>query len=275
MKQQYRSNSSDDSINLYECWNILLRKKRLIASIFFIAVVGSAIIIFLMEKFYRVEVSMRLNQAILYNPPNTPQNKIPISPKELVDILGKFDQDKIDAIFGKDLGVIKGVKVSALAAPTDKMKISLELTDPNRSQDVIKRFVKYVNQMPYVQKTFAEYREQLIQRLDEIDRVIEKSRDDAKRFEQMIIREKLNPIGFNPVEFNRMVSDLAVEKLALKQSLDNLAGCEITSQPMISLKPVKPRPLLYMTLVGIISLLFGIFLALFLNYWESLKEQAR
>jgi uncharacterized protein involved in exopolysaccharide biosynthesis len=271
MEQQYRSNSLSDSINLYECWGILLRKKNLIASIFFAALIGSAVVSFLMEKLYKVEVSMRLNQAILV----ISLKERLVSPRELVDILGKFDRDKIEAIFGKGAQVVKGVKAYALPAPTDKMKISLELTDPSRSQEVIKRFVEYVNQMPVMQKTFAESREQLIKRLDEIDRVIEKSREDAVRFEKMIIREKLNPIGFNPVQFNRMVSDLEVEKLALKQSLENLTGCEVTSQPMISTKPIRPRPLLYMTLAGIISLLFGIFLALFLSYWESLKKQGR
>ena len=87
-----------------------------------------------------------------------------------------------------------------------------------------------------------------------------------------MIKEKLNPVGFNPVQFNKMLSDLEVEKITLKQSTKNLTGFEIVTNPIIFQKVVRPRPMLYMAIAGVISLILGVFLAMFLIYVENIKR---
>jgi len=251
----------EDEINLYDLWKNIVKRKRSIFFIFIVSIIATGTISLIMPKIYRAEVGVRI------------QTKELISPKELSEIIGKFNQEKIRMIFPKYSDSIKEVKIIQIPASTDKFKLTVELSETVYFQDVFKTFIQYLNNIPLIKRVVEESREQLAKRLEEIDVVISKSQEDAERFQSMMVKEKLNPIGFNPVQFNRMVSDLEVEKIALKQSLKNLVGFEITSQPMISFSPVRPRPLLYMMLAGVISLLFGIFLALFLNYWESLKRQ--
>ncbi len=195
-----------------------------------------------------------------------------ISTKELFEIIGNFDREKIEAIFPQNFDSIKSVRIKQIPGSTDKFKIIVELTQTTYFQEVIKIFVQYLNNIPLIARAVEQSREQLTKRLEEIDVVMSKSQEDAERFQRMMVKEKLNPIGFNPVQFNRMRSDLEVEKIALKQSIKNLTGFEIVTNPIIFQKPVRPRPMLYMAIAGVISLILGVFLAMFLIYMENIKR---
>jgi LPS O-antigen subunit length determinant protein (WzzB/FepE family) len=128
-----------------------------------------------------------------------------------------------------------------------------------------------LNNIPLIARAVEQSREILTKRLEEIDAVMSKSQEDAERFQRMMVREKLNPIGFNPVQFNKMRSDLEVEKIALKQSIRNLTGFEIVTNPIIFQEPVSPRPMLYLAIAGIFSLFGGLFMVLFMNFLEKVK----
>ena len=133
------------------------------------------------------------------------------------------------------------------------------------------KVVQYLNNIPLITRAVDQSREQLTKRLEEIDVVMSKSQEDAERFQRMMVKEKLNPIGFNPVQFNKMRSDLEVEKIILKQSIKNLTGFEIVTNPIIFQKPVSPRPMLYLAIAGISSLFGGFFIVLFMNFLEKVK----
>ena len=255
-----------DEIYLQDLWKIIMKRKKIIFWIFITAVISAGIISFTMTKIYRAEVGVRIQ------PKDSSSTKELISTKELFEIIGKFDEEKIKAIFPQNFDSIKKVKITQIPGSNDKFKITVELSQPANFQDAIKTFMLYLNNIPLIKRVVEESREQLTKRLEEIDVVMAKSQEDADRFEAMMVKEKLNPIGFNPVQFNRMRSELEVEKIALKQAIKNLTGFEIITEPTISLKPVKPRPLLYIILTGLISLIAGIFISAFLNYWERIKN---
>jgi LPS O-antigen subunit length determinant protein (WzzB/FepE family) len=257
---------SEDEINLYDLWKNIMKRKKLIFWIFIIAVISAGIISFAMPKVYRGEVGVRIQ------PKDPSSTKELISTKELFEIIGKFDREKIIAIFPQNSDSIKKVKITEIPSSNDKFKIAVELSQPAYFQDAIKTFMQYLNNIPLIKRVVEESREQLTKRLEEIDVVMSKSQEDAERFQRMMVKEKLNPIGFNPVQFNRMRSELEIEKITLKQSIKNLTGFEIITQPTISSTPVKPKPLLNIILTGLISIIAGLFISVFLNYWERIKE---
>jgi uncharacterized protein involved in exopolysaccharide biosynthesis len=51
-----------------------------------------------------------------------------------------------------------------------------------------------------------------------------------------------------------------------------LDGLEIITEPTMSPKPIKPRPILYMAIAGVTSLILGLFLVMFLIYLENIKR---
>ncbi|MCX6704698.1 MAG: hypothetical protein NTZ07_04660, partial [Candidatus Woesebacteria bacterium] len=210
-------------------------------------------------KIYRGEVGVRI------------QPKELIAPQELFEIIGKFDREKIETIFPQNFDSIKSVRIIQIPGSTDKFKIIVELNQTTSFQGVIKIFMQYLNNIPLIARAVEQSREQLTKRLEEIDVVMSKSQEDAERFQRMMVKEKLNPIGFNPVQFNRMRSDLEVEKISLRQAIKNLTGFEIVTNPIIFQNPVSPRPMLYLTITGILGLFGGLFIVLFMNFLEKVK----
>jgi LPS O-antigen subunit length determinant protein (WzzB/FepE family) len=264
--QNDRPKIYEDEINLYNLWKRIIKRKKLILWIFIISVISAGIISFIMPNIYRVEVGVRIQ------PKDSSATKELISTKELFEIIGTFDREKIKAIFSQNFHSIKEVKITQIPASNDKFKVTVELTQAAYFQDAIKVFMQYLNNIPLIKRVVEESREQLTKRLEEIDVVMAKSQEDADRFQAMMVKEKLNPIGFNPVQFNRMRSELEVEKIALKQTIKSLTGFEIITQPTISSKPVRPKPVLYIILAGLISLVAGFFIATFLDYLERIKK---
>ena len=259
----------EDETNLYDLWKNIMKRKKLIFWIFITSLVSAGILSFMMPRVYRGEVAVRIQPKDLSS---TPPREL-ISTRELFGIIGGFDREKIQAIFPNDSGSIKEVSIIQIPGSTDKFKINVELTKKASFHEVINTFVLYLNNIPLIAKAVEQSREQLTKKLEEIDVVMSKSQEDAERFQKMMVKEKLNPIGFNPVQFNRMRSDLEVEKIAVKQLIKNLTGFEIVTNPILFQRPVRPRPMLYFTIAGICGIFGGLFVALFMNFLEKVKEE--
>ncbi len=252
----------EGEINIYDIWKNIVKRKFLILGVLIIALILGAIVNLFSPKIYRGEAVLKIQPTQL------------ISTKELFEIIGKFDREKVAIISPENLTIINSVKIIQIPGSTDKFKVSIELTERDHFQGIVRAFVEYLNNIPFIKRTVDQSREQLLKKLEDVDVVMNKSQQDAESFKKMMVREKLNPIGFNPVQFYKMLSDLEIEKIVLKQSMSNLTGVELISQLAISLNPVKPRPVLNMTIAGITGLIVGLFLAVFLNYLENLKRSS-
>ncbi len=256
-----------DEISLYDLWKNIIKRKKLIFSIFIISIISAGIISFMMPKIYRGEVGVRLQPTV-----SRVQAKELISAKELLEIIGKFDREKIEIIFPQNSDSITRVMMAQISGSNDKFKIIVELSETAHFKDVIKTLLQYLNNVPLIKRAVEQNREQLAKSLEEIDNVVKRSQQDANSFQKMMIREKINLLGFNPVQFNKMLSELEVERITLRQSIQTLAGIEIITEPIISPKPVRPRPMLYMAIAGVSSLIVGVFLAMFLIYLDRIKR---
>jgi hypothetical protein len=266
----------EDEINLYEFWKNIMKRKKIIFLIVIISIISAGILCFMMPKIYRGEVAVRIQPKESISPGEFAlkiQPKELMSPKELFEIIGKFDREKIERIFPQNFDFIKSVRIIQIAGSADKFKIIVELSQTTYFQEVIKIFVEYLNNIPLIARAVEQSREILTKRLEEIDVVMSKSQEDAERFQRMMVKEKLNPIGFNPVQFNRMLSDVEIEKLAVKQSIKNLTGFEIVTNPVIFQSPVRPRPILYLIFSGIFGLFAGLFTGIFMNFLERVREK--
>ena len=250
----------EDEINLYNLWKNIMKRIKLIFWIFIISIISVGSISFMMPKIYHGEVGVRI------------QLKELISTKELYGIFNNLNRERIEAIFPQFPDSIKEVTIRQIAGSTDKFKIIFEISQKTHFEEAVKIFMRNLNSIPLIAKAVEQSREQLSKRLEEIDLVISKSREDAEHFERMMVKDKLNPIGFNPVQFNKMRYDLEVEKITLEQSIKNLTGFEMVTNPIIFQKPVRPRPLLYMAIAGVISLIVGVFLTMFFTYMENIKR---
>ena len=107
---------------------------------------------------------------------------------------------------------------------------------------------------------------------EEIDKVIKGSDGLTRTYKKLLESGRLIPVGFNPIELEKRVSDLKIERLVIEQGIKRLKGVEMISSLNIPKNPVKPRIKKNIALASITSLFAGIFLAFFMEYIEKVRS---
>jgi len=246
----------DDEINLYDYWKVIVKRKRLIIGLFLVAVLASAIISFLMPKIYRGEVVLKLPA---------------LTAKELLSIIGKIDAEKIKKFLPTTQHLITDIKLTALKDSTDKLQLIIEAKNTDALPQAAAELVVYLNNFTIIKRAVEEERERLIKQSEEISKVIEVSGELIRTYKKLLESGRLITVGFNPIELEKRVSDLKIERLAIEQVLNRPKGVEMLEKPYILKNPVKPKIKMNIALAGIASLFAGIFLAFFAEYVERIR----
>ena len=266
MNTQNKEHSAyEDEINLYDYWKVVIKRKKLIIGLFLISVVLTAIISLLMPKIYRGEATFRITAKEIIT------EKEIITAKEMVRILGKLDRERLRQIFLRTYYSIVDIKLTPLRDSTDKLQLIIDTKKVDEIPNALQEFIEYMNNNPLIKRSVEEAKESLLKQREELSDVIEASRDSVKTYDGLLKTGKLIALGFNPIEINKSISKIKMEKLKVEQTLERLKGIEMIALPYISSKPVKPKVKLNIVLAGTISLLAGIFLAFFMEYLERNK----
>ena len=249
-------NGREDEINLYDYWKVIVKRKRLIIGLFVIAILASAIISFLMPKIYRGEVILKLPAKELTS-------------KELFSVIGKIDAEKI---LPTTHHLVSDVKLNVLKDSTDKLRLVIEAKNTDALSQAAAEFVAYLNGIPLIKRFVEEERKRLLMQSEEIDKVIKGSDGLTRTYKKLLESGRLIPVGFNPIELEKRVSDLKIERLVIEQGIKRLKGVEMISSLNIPKNPVKPRIKKNIALASITSLFAGIFLAFFMEYIEKVRS---
>ena len=250
-------NVREDEINLYDYWKVIVKRKSLIIGLFLVAVLASAIISFLTSKIYSGDVVLKLPT---------------ITAKELVSIIGKLDEGRIKNILPKTHHLIADIKFNALKDSTDKLRLVIEAKNTDAVSQAAAEFVAYLNGIPLIKRFVEEERKRLLMQSEEIDKVIKGSDGLTRTYKKLLESGRLIPVGFNPIELEKRVSDLKIERLVIEQGIKRLKGVEMISSLNIPKNPVKPRIKKNIALASITSLFAGIFLAFFMEYIEKVRS---
>lgn len=251
----------EDEINLYDIWKVIVKRKGLIIGLFLVSVLSASVITFNMSKVYRGDVTLRVT------------TKDSVTAKEIGSIIGKIDKEKRALIFPKTSQSITDVKMNPLKDSSDKMQVTIDSKKGEEIPDALSELVQYIKSNPLMKRALDQERERLLRQSEELSKTIDSSEELVKTYRRLLDAGRLNPIGFNPIELNKRVSDLKIEKLNLDQSLENLKGIETAGQLYVSKKPVKPKKALNITLAGVIGLFAGILIAFLMEGME--KQRVR
>jgi len=249
-------NVREDEINLYDYWKVIVKRKSLIIGLFLVAVLASAIISFLTSKIYRGEVILKLPAKELTS-------------KELFSVIGKIDAEKI---LPTTHHLVSDVKLNVLKDSTDKLRLVIEAKNTDALSQAAAEFVAYLNGIPLIKRFVEEERKRLLMQSEEIDKVIKGSDGLTRTYKKLLESGRLIPVGFNPIELEKRVSDLKIERLVIEQGIKRLKGVEMISSLNIPKDPVKPRIKKNIALASITSLFAGIFLAFFMEYIEKVRS---
>jgi capsular polysaccharide biosynthesis protein len=282
MEQQNRE--YDNEINLYDFWKVIAKRKKLIIGLFIVIVVSTAIVSLFMPKVYRGEINLSVmdNSASLNIDINN-RNILIVKraedakeiAKEIIDIMGSIDNGKKKLILPKTYISVKSVKLRALKEAKNKIVATIDAKSTDDIPVVISELVDFLNNMEFMKASLKEEREILTQRSIELSNILKTAPDLLVAYNKLIREGKLTTFGFNPIELNKRIVDIKIEKLAVEQALSSLKNgrIQIMTPPYISNKPVSPKILQNVFVAGIISLLLGVFLAILIEYIGNIKNK--
>jgi capsular polysaccharide biosynthesis protein len=245
-----------DEINLMDYFQVLRKRKWLIILGTLICIIVAAIISLRMPKIYRGEATFKI---------------MIMTAKEMVSIIGNVDGGKLKQVLPKNYNSIDSIKLSALRDSGDKFQLIIEAKRVDDIPIAISEFEEYVDNNPLIRRSVEQTKETLLKQIEELSKVIESSKELVKAYDNLIKTGRLIPVGFNPVELNKRISDIKIEKLQVEQALKRLQGIEMAAQPYISSKPVKPKKRQNVMIAGVVGLLASIMLAFFIEFLEKNK----
>jgi hypothetical protein len=263
MEQQIKEPS--DEISLYDLWKIIAKRKKLIIGLILFFVLSATITSLFMPKIYRGE-------AILGIPPFEILTSN-ISAKEISDFIGKIDSDKKAQLLPKTSFAIADIKLSTLKDSKDKIEIIIESKDISIIPDALSEIMEYINNIDIVKSNVNEEKERFLKRSSELTTVIDASSEILNTYNKLLKAGRLVPVGFNPLDLNKKIADIKVEKLMTDQVLQRLKrGVDIAKQLYIGHRPIKPKIMMNVALSCVLGIFLAILLSFFLEYTEQIKK---
>lgn len=272
--QQYLQ---EDEIDIREYVNVIMKRKKLILSIFFTAVVITAIMSLLMPKIYEITSTIQLGSV----------NELLIKKEEVKEII--LNQNSLLAIINQ-LGLKTEVERFRKEIKIDNINdtdlLSISITYPG-IDTALKINDAIVN--PLIAQGQSIYQERLAlanERLKELEAEIKNAEVDIIRTQTLIsglpnsgnisqadVSLRIILLQNTLPNYESNLTALRNQKNELKLLINNAKDFKIFDAPIRPLKPIAPKKAENVFIAGIISLVFGIFLAFFMEFYRKVKSK--
>jgi hypothetical protein len=157
----------------------------------------------------------------------------------------------------------------------DLVEIIIDSYDKNLVTNLKPVIVQYLNQNQYLNERITLLKENNIHLKEEIESKIQ----GMEAFKNVILTKVKDGrniyLGFNPLQLDEEIINLKQKVIELENLIKLLKGVEVTVEPDVPFKPIKPQTLKNVAIAGLLSLLGGIFLALFIEWFEKQKLRSK
>ena len=190
-----------------------------------------------------------------------------VTPRELVEVLGRLDQGKFEQIFSNPHS-IKRVTVTPYREAKDKVKILIESEDLSTLPRAFSELIVYLKNMPLMVKSWQTYLEEInVQyqainaNMKKIDKIMAEAEGSGKRI-----------YVTNPLDVYLKYQEILLLKHRLEMMHNSQDSIEMLSQASVSNTPIAPRKLFVFSLAGAMGLFFSIFISFYLQYRIQRKQ---
>lgn len=273
---QNSQNYEEMEIDIRDYINVVVKRKKLIISIFLVAVVTSAIVSLLMPKVYEITSTVQLGSVKELLIKSKEAKEIILNQNSLLSVISQLDL-KIEVERLKRSIRIEDVK------NTDLLKIKIiypGIDTVLKINDAIINLLIAQGQIIY-QESLAVNNE----RLKELDMGIKSVEGDiswtktlisklpnASNMSQSYVSLKIILLQNVLPNYEKNLTALRSQKNELKSLLANAKNFKIVDAPIRPKNPVGPKKKENVLIAGMLSLMFGIFLAFFLEFWQKNKK---
>jgi len=269
----------ENEIDIKEYINVIIKRKKLILVIFLISVFIAVIVSLKIPKIYEITSTVQLGSINGLLIKTEEAKAIMLNQNLLLSIIDELGLKTVLDDFQKD------INISGLI-DTNLLKIKITYPDIDLAIKINDAIVK-----PLIVQGQTIYQKRLSiinERLKELDSEINNAEEDIGRTQALISGvPSANNISQSDVSlriillqntlpnYESNLTMLRSQRNDLKLLFYNAKDFEIFDAPIKPDFPVGPKKKQIVFKVGIFSLMFGIFLAFVLEFWQKNKKQKR
>lgn len=290
---------TEDEINLYDYWKVLVKRKKILIGIFLVPLVIVAIISFRMPRYYRAE-------SEISNPVLPAQN--------IVNLVGFIEDTRKVKIFTNNPGAIKSVLLSIPKKSTDKVNIIIEAKTADIIPQAFKDIFDYIANLPEIKEENGRIKEKIDLKLNKLIEARKANLIFLDQITDMIKKRQMSVISVNPADLIKKDADLSLEIMNIQQiktdmmkktqmSFVNISQAKIYEWKLINKdgdltlegiklpsvtvttgilgplsitkQPSNSRIKQIIMITGLLSLFVGIVVVFFLEYIDRMKAREK
>jgi uncharacterized protein involved in exopolysaccharide biosynthesis len=271
--QQY---IQEDEIDIREYINVIIKRKKLILAIFLVSVVTAAIVSLRMPKVYEITSTIQLGNVNELLIKNEEAKSLMLNQNLLLSIITDLNLKNTVESLQKD------IKISDIAG-TNLLK--LKITYPG-IDTVFKINDAIVNPLISQGRIMYKERKSIIDgRLKELYGAIKNAEEDIVRTQNLImgipsskyitqaeVSLRMIILQNTLPKYENNLTDLRNQRNDLQILLSNSKDFKVFDAPIKPKNPVGPKKKQNVIIAGMFSLIFGVFLAFVLEFWQKSKE---
>jgi len=244
---------SEQEITLRDYVNVIIKRKKLILAVFFIFAIAAIAISFTTPKTREVSMIIEIGSLDGANSLNPVFLDSPVNIMAKIE-MGVFDKNVIDALKLDQEDAGFRVKVSRIK---DSVFLELRIREPEDKKELgIRILNQYFNEISGYYKKVVDARTRYI--------------DKKISFFSDMIRDKGDLIKLD--EAQGEIGSFGIEIEKLKSAKDSIHNFTLVIPPKISSGTLGPNSVQNVLAGGIAGLIFGVFMAFFVEYWQGLKR---
>jgi hypothetical protein len=272
-------------------FSLMLKKRRRLITLFFVfAVALAAVISYVMPPVYRSSFIVRGSTPPVYLSSFIVRGST-VSPKEpaifiyevikTIDELDGLRKEKRTADLAEALGLdekstigiakLKATSPSKEQTVENIIEITIDMYSPTLTRKLTDGIVKFINQNPYINQRVFLRKQSLTHLKDEIQAKIADIEVLRNTVVRQIREDRHKQVGFNPIGLDTEIITLRQRLVDIDNELRLLKGFEISMEPIVPKKPVKPRKVFNIAFAGITALFLGVLISLLLE-WISMEK---
>ena len=256
----------EEEIDLYELLLKLKRRWKLILGTVSVFLAGSLLYLLMAKPVYEASFIVSVNEKPDYKLSviEEPDLILLISPEEVAR-----------AVKGMRLDVegIKGVRARTERRMPRSVVVSVEAYSPDAVEKAYKEILSRLENLPAVKERLRLEKETLKKKISRLEKALEEMRKKKSILEEALRRGDLEKIQFNPLSLDREILQVEKELYDLRSLLEGLKAFEVTVEPSVPSAPAKPKKALVLSASLVSSLLLGVFLALFVDWFEEARRR--
>lgn len=278
--KENRTHIHEDELTPYELYLVIRKKFKLIVGLFIVTVVLTSMISYLMKPIYRGSFIIKVPSFSTDEMNREPLIAL-VEVERLIKQLDDLRREKQLKKLSESLNMeeektakIVSLKARALAHTTQSAEVTADILDPQLINELKDSIPGFLNQYQPFKERVSEKRERLLPLKDHIHSKIKEMEALVHTVTARMKKGTLKNGGLNPVAMEKDLISLRQELIEIENEISSLRGFEISVEPVVPRKPVKPKTAVNITIAGIMSILIGLIISFFLEWLEKNRKAA-